>query len=112
MKKRDVTNRYTYRVIWSEEDAEYVGLCAEMPSLSWLDGSQTGALAGIVEVVRRAVVDMAKNKEEIPTPISTRRYSGQFKVRIPPQVHRQLAIEAAEASVSLNRLVSSKLAHG
>ena len=112
MKKQDVTTRYTYRVIWSEEDEEYVGLCAEMPSLSWLDGSQAGALTGIVEIVRRAVVDMAKNKEEVPTPISTRGYSGQFRVRIPPQVHRQLAIEAAEASVSLNRLVSSKLAHG
>jgi predicted HicB family RNase H-like nuclease len=34
------------------------------------------------------------------------------KVRIPPQVHRQLAIEAAESKVSLNRLVSAKLAHG
>lgn len=30
---------YTYRVIWSEEDEEYVGLCAEFPSLSWLDGT-------------------------------------------------------------------------
>ena len=29
---------YTYRVLWSEEDAEFVGLCAEFPSLSWLEG--------------------------------------------------------------------------
>jgi len=111
MRKHDVIDRYTYRVIWSEEDVEYVGLCAEMPSLSWLDATQAGALAGIIDVVRRSAADMAKNKEEIPTPISAREYSGQFRVRIPPQVHRQLAIEAAEASVSLNRLVSSKLAH-
>lgn len=111
MRKHDVVSKYTYRVIWSEEDGEYVGLCAEMPSLSWLDGTQAGALTGIVDVVRRAAADMAKSGEEIPTPISAREYSGQFKVRIPPQVHRQLAIEAAEASVSLNRLVSAKLAH-
>lgn len=25
---------YTYRVTWSAEDEEYVGLCAEFPSLS------------------------------------------------------------------------------
>ncbi len=112
MRKHDVAEKYTYRVIWSEEDQEYVGLCAELPSLSWLEKSQTAALRGIVEIARQAVEDMAKTRQPIPEPVATRRYSGQFKVRIPPQVHRQLAIEAAEAHVSLNRLVSAKLAHG
>jgi len=112
MRKHDVAEKYTYRVIWSEEDQEYVGLCAELPSLSWLEKSQTAALRGIIEATRQAVEDMAKRRESIPEPVATRRYSGQFKVRIPPQVHRQLAIEAAEAHVSLNRLVSAKLAHG
>jgi predicted HicB family RNase H-like nuclease len=28
---------------------------------------------------------------------------------VPPEVHRQLAVEAAEAGVSLNRLASAKL---
>ena len=112
MKKLDQVEKYTYRVIWSEEDQEHVGLCAEFPSLSWLDTSQAGALRGIVGAVRQAVVDMKKAHEPIPEALATRRYSGQFKVRIPPQVHRQLAIEAAESKVSLNRLVSAKLAHG
>ena len=112
MKKLDVAEKYTYRVFWSDEDQEHAGLCAEFPSLSWLDASQAGALRGIVAAVRQAVGDLAKGREPIPEPLATRRYSGQFKVRIPPQVHRQLAIEAAESKVSLNRLVSAKLAHG
>jgi predicted HicB family RNase H-like nuclease len=112
VKKLDAVEKYTYRVIWSEEDQEHAGLCAELPSLSWLDASQMGALRGIVEAVRQAVEDMAKAREPIPEPLSTRQYSGQIKVRIPPQVHRRLAIEAAESKVSLNRLVSAKLAHG
>ena len=29
-------DRYTYRITWSSEDGEHVGLCAEFPSLSWL----------------------------------------------------------------------------
>ena len=105
-------DKYTYRVVWSKEDGEYVGLCAEMPSLSWLDKTQAAALTGIVKIVGQAVADMVRSKEEIPVPISLQDYSGQFKVRIPSRVHRQLAIEAAEANVSLNRLVSAKLAHG
>lgn len=40
-------HHYAYRVIWSSEDNEFVGLCAELPSLSWLASSQSEALAGI-----------------------------------------------------------------
>jgi hypothetical protein len=112
VKKVDVVEKYTYRVVWSEEDQEHVGLCAEFPSLSWLDRTQAGALRGVVEVVRGVVEDMVRAREPIPEPLATRRYSGQFKVRIPPEVHRRLTIEAAESHVSLNRLVSAKLAHG
>ncbi|NMD47819.1 MAG: toxin-antitoxin system HicB family antitoxin, partial [Propionibacterium sp.] len=35
--------------------------------------------------------------------------SGKFMVRLPPELHRQLAIEAAEQHVSLNRLISGRL---
>ena len=41
------SKQYTYRVIWSAEDNEYVGLCAEFPSLSWLDADQSKAFSGI-----------------------------------------------------------------
>ena len=100
---------YTYRVTWSEEDQEYVGLCTEFPSLSWLDESQELALKGIRELVADAIKDMKENKEKVPEPFSTRKYSGKFMVRIPPEVHRKLAELAAEEGVSINRLVSARL---
>lgn len=102
-------DRFTYRVTWSEEDEEYVGLCAEFPSVSWLAGSPEEALAGIRDVVAGIVADMQVNAESVPEPIATRRFSGRFMVRIPPELHRRLALEAAEAGVSLNRLASVKL---
>jgi predicted HicB family RNase H-like nuclease len=108
----DQTDKYTFRVLWSDEDAEFVGLCAEFPSLSWLAASREAALAGIVKTVRQAVRDMASDGEVPPAPLTDRNYSGVFKVRVPAVVHRNLVIEAAEAGVSLNRLVSAKLAHG
>ena len=104
-------DKFTYRVTWSEADEEYVGLCAEFPSLSWLAASPEAALKGIRNVVAEVISDMMHNGESVPQPIATKRYSGKFMVRIPPDVHRQLAIEAAEAGVSLNRLASSKLTH-
>ena len=107
--KTKKSDRYTYRVTWSEEDQEHVGLCAEFPSLSWLASSPEAALRGIRTVVAEVVEDMQANGEAIPEALASRRFSGKFMVRVPPEVHRQLAVEAAEAGVSLNRLASAKL---
>jgi predicted HicB family RNase H-like nuclease len=104
-------DKYTYRVTWSEDDAEYVGLCAEFPSLSWLAQTPEAALKGIRTLVDKVVSDMLSNEESVPEPIATKHFSGKFMVRVPPDVHRELAIQAAEAGVSLNRLASAKLSH-
>lgn len=103
-------NHYTYRVTWSPEDGEYVGLCAEFPSLSWLAKSPEKALAGIRKVVADVVQDLQASGEKVPEALAEKRYSGEFRVRIPPELHRALTIEAAEQKVSLNRLASAKLA--
>ncbi|MBI2850676.1 MAG: type II toxin-antitoxin system HicB family antitoxin [Chloroflexi bacterium] len=102
-------DKYTYRVTWSEEDGQYVGLCAEFPSLSWLADTQEAALAGIRDMVKQVIQDMKSTGEPIPQPLATRSYSGKFTVRVPPDVHRKLQIQAAESNVSFNRLISSKL---
>lgn len=104
-------DHYTYRVTWSADDDEYVGLCAEFPSLSWLAQTPEAALKGIRNVVADVIEDMKNNQEKIPEPIAVKNYSGKFMVRVPPEIHRSLAIKAAEAGVSLNRLASSKLSH-
>ncbi len=100
---------YTYRVTWSEEDKEYVGLCAEFPSLSHLDDSQLSAMQGIIDLVKEVVTDMQENGETVPETLSEKNFSGKFQVRIPPEQHRNLAIIASEQGISLNRYVSSKL---
>jgi predicted HicB family RNase H-like nuclease len=102
-------DRYTYRVTWSGDDNEYVGLCVEFPSLNWLDISPEAVLKGIRKLVAEVVKDMNATGEAVPEPIASRSYSGKFMVRVPPDVHRKLAIQAAESGVSLNRIASSKL---
>jgi predicted HicB family RNase H-like nuclease len=109
MKRPAKIDHYTYRVSWSDEDEQYVGLCAEFPSLSWLASNPEEALRGIRNVVAKVVKDMEVNGESVPEPICSRRYSGKFMVRVPPELHRRLALEAAEEDISLNRLISTKL---
>ncbi len=104
-------DHYTYRVTWSPEDEEHVGLCTEFPSLSWLAPTPDEAFSGIRQLVSDSLADMQAANETIPKPIADRSYSGKFMVRVPPETHRALAIRAAEEGVSLNRLVSARLTH-
>lgn len=100
---------YTYRVVWSEEDNEFVGTVAEFPSLSWLEEDQADALSGITNLVSEILEDMEKSGETPPLPLSERNFSGKFMVRTSPTVHRRLAVEAHEQGVSLNMLINQKL---
>ena len=103
---------YTYRITWSEEDKEHVGLCAEFPSLSYLHHDIEKVLKGITNLVADVISDMKKNNESIPEPLSKKTYSGKFLIRISPDKHRDLAFKALEQGLSLNHYVSNKLAVG
>ena len=84
-------------------------MCVEFPSLSWLASEPEAALQGIRQVIADVVADLKANGEQVPEPLAVKKYSGRFMVRIPPELHRELALEAAESGVSLNRLASDRL---
>ena len=102
-------DHYTYRVRWSAEDEAFVGTVAEMSSLSWLADAQHSAFDGIRALVADVLDDMEASGETAPAAIADRVYSGKFMVRLTPEAHRELALDAAEQHVSLNRLVASRL---
>lgn len=104
------SDHYTYRVTWSVDDDEFVATVAEFPLLSWLAPEPAAALLGLRALVAEVVDDLRASGEAVPDPLADRRYSGEFRLRIPPALHRALAIEAAEQGISLNRLVSAKVA--
>jgi len=63
-------NNYTYSVVWSEEDGEYVGLCAEFPHLSFLDPDPAAALDGVRDSVAIALELFAEDGARPPRPPS------------------------------------------
>ena len=58
-----MTDHYTYRVTWSVDDNEYVGLCTEFPSLSWLASTPDKAFSGIRQLVWDCLTDMETTGE-------------------------------------------------
>lgn len=102
-------SHYTYRVTWSAEDGEFLGTCAEFPSLSWLASSQIEALQGLENLLREVIADMEEQDEQVPEPFAERSYSGKFNLRVGESLHRELATHAAEDGLSLNQYVLRKL---
>jgi hypothetical protein len=56
-------DKYTYWVTWSEDDNEYVGLCAEFSS--WISKFE---LAGTPEKALKGVKNLVSALIELPTP--------------------------------------------
>lgn len=102
-------DEYTYRVFWSDDDKGFVATVAEFPSLSHISDEQQEALSGIVNLVSDVLSDMAEEGEQPPVPLGRRKFSGKFPLRMTPEQHRRVAIEAAEAHVSINQLLVSRI---
>jgi predicted HicB family RNase H-like nuclease len=100
---------YSYRVLWSPDDNEFIALVAEFPSLSWLAPNQDDALNGAVALVADIIKDMYAHGETIPKPLSERTYTGKFMVRTSSELHARLVREAAEQGVSMNQLANQRL---
>lgn len=104
-------NHYSYRVVWSPEDGEYVATALEWgPGLSWLDEDPTAALAGLRDLIRESIEDLLADGKPVPAPLADRDYSGRLLLRMPKPLHRDLALHAAEENVSLNSLAVRLLA--
>jgi len=96
--------------IFLDEDGEYLAHFVEMPNVSAFGDSPEQALQELETAWEGVKESLQKHGEPIPIAPSRKEYSGQFNVRIDRRLHRALAMEAARAGVSLNAIVSQKLA--
>jgi len=106
--KYDV-KKYTYRIEWSEEDQAHLARCLEFPSLVTHGKTPEKALKEIEFVVTESIKWIEEEKGTVPEPLGVRHYKGNISLRVPPDLHRALAILSAEQGVSINQLVLSRL---
>ena len=109
MKKPDRFDGYTVNV-FLDEDGEYLAHFVELPNVSAFGGSPEEALRELATAWEGVKESYKKHKEQVPVAPTRKKYSGQFNVRLDRRIHRALAIEAAKAGISLNAIVSQKLA--
>ncbi|QQO10359.1 type II toxin-antitoxin system HicB family antitoxin [Breznakiella homolactica] len=109
MEAKDLVDKYTYRVEWSEEDNAHIARCLEFSSLMAHGDTAKKALMEIEKVVKETIEWMEEEKEEIPEPFGLKKYKGNLTLRIPSEVHRKLAIKSAEEGISVNQYILSKI---
>lgn len=108
--ERKAVDKYTFRVEWSEEDKSHVSRCLEFPFVMAHGENPEAALKEIRTAVFQAIQWMKEEGETIPEPLGLRSFKGNLTLRVSPDVHRQLAIRAADQRVSVNQYILSKIA--
>lgn len=102
-------DKYTYRIEWSEEDRSHVARCLEFPSLAAHGKTSEDALKEICVAVSETIKWMEEEHEQIPEPLGMKKFKGNITLRVPPDLHRHLAIRSAEEGVSINQYVLARL---
>jgi predicted HicB family RNase H-like nuclease len=96
--------------LFCDEDGDWLAHLVELPNVSAFGPTMDKALDELAVAWELVKESYREDHQEIPIAPSKRQYSGQFNVRIDRRVHRALVIEAERAGLSLNALVSQKLA--
>jgi predicted HicB family RNase H-like nuclease len=108
--KNDDFDGFTVNVTL-DDDGEWLAHLVELPNVSAFAETADQAVAELRQAWQGVKESYRKHKESIPVAPGRKNYSGQFNVRIDKRLHRALALEAAQAGISLNALVAQKLAN-
>ena len=101
--------KYTYRIAWSEEDGRHIAHCLEFPSLAAHGKTVETALREIKFVVNETINWLIEEGETIPEPLGMKKFRGHITLRVPAEMHRELAIRSVEEGVSVNQFILSRL---
>ncbi|MGA2232210.1 MAG: type II toxin-antitoxin system HicB family antitoxin [Tepidisphaeraceae bacterium] len=93
-----------------DDDGDWLATLVELPNVSAFAATPQKAIEELGVAWRGVKESYRKHGESVPVAPSRKNYSGQFNVRLDRRLHCALAVEAAQAGVSLNALVATKLA--
>jgi predicted HicB family RNase H-like nuclease len=108
--KNDSFDGFTVNIT-RDEKGDWLAHLVELPNVSAFSDTPQKALGELRIAWKGVKESYRKHGEAIPVAPARKNYSGLFNVRIDKRLHRSLAVEAAQAGISLNALVAQKLGH-
>lgn len=95
--------------LFRDDDEDWLAHFEELPTVSAFGSTPEEALEELKEAWEAMKESYISHNEPLPIAPARKEYSGQFNIRIDRRIHRALAVEAAQAGISLNALVAQKL---
>lgn len=101
---------YRIEVFHSEEDGGYIAHLLEFPTLSAFGHTEEKAIRELKRATQAWLKVLADEGKTPPEPFATKEFSGEFRLRLPKDLHRKIAVEAARNQTSINTYCIRKLA--
>ena len=93
---------YSINLMWSDEDEGYIATSPEFKNLSAFGKTAEEALKEAKVALEGYLETLKEENQKLPEPLKLSTYSGQIRLRMPRELHRNLAISAEKENVSLN----------
>ncbi len=94
----------------AEQDGYYVAKVLELDTLIMTGNTPAEAVAELESVKEEWFETQLELGNSIPPPIKSRKFSGQYRLRMEPSLHQKLTLLAEHEGVSLNQYIVTKLA--
>ena len=108
MKKKEPI-KYKVDIAWSNEDKCYIARMPELPGCVTEGETLEEAAVNAQEAIQSYLKSLDDKGRPLPNPIASKKFSGKIPLRIDPELHRQLAIQAHVDGNSLNKFIERKL---
>jgi predicted RNase H-like HicB family nuclease len=105
MKKLEKYLRRAYRIelVPDEEESGYIAYFPELRGCISVGETPEEAIANAMDAKKEWLTAALEDGLSIPEPEAQEDFSGQFKLRIPKALHRELAYRARQEGVSMNQ---------
>lgn len=113
MKKSDIAkqaSRYVKVVEWSDEDRCFIGSAPPLIGQCCHGANESSVFKQLGVIVEDVIETLLKHGDPLPAQTAGKKYSGNFIVRLAPELHQKAALKALARGESLNEFVAEALA--
>ncbi len=105
-----LARRYLKLVEWSDHDGCFVGSAPPIIGPCCHGDTESEVMARLSTIVEEWVALMLTDGHPLPKGTAGKKYSGQFVVRVAPELHKKASLKALARGESLNQFVAAALA--
>jgi predicted HicB family RNase H-like nuclease len=108
-KLRELVARYPHVIEWSEEDDAFVGSAPPLIGHACHGKTASDVARQLEVIVADLCQDVLDGKIAEPEGLAGKAFSGNFQLRISPELHKKLALKSAARKESLNQFIEAAL---